>query len=185
MGGCCKTLAAGFDDEGGHARVLWHGDGGADVLVEPDGEGGTDGFVGDAGASASHDRHPPLIGILKERGILRGHQGGLHAEGKEDVGRELDAGGSGEAGWVDANDGDGDEVELDGLADDGGRAAEEAGPETVADDGNGAGAGCVVVGWLDGAAESGLNAELLVEVSGDEFAGDGAGVTVDGSGESG
>ena len=35
----------------------------------------------------------------------------------------------------------------------------------------GPGTGCVVVGWLDGAAESGLNAELLVEVSGDEFAG--------------
>jgi len=118
MGGCCKTLAAGFDDEVGHARVLWHGDGSADVLFEPDGEGGTDGFVGDAGASASHDRHPPLIGVLEERGILRGHQGGLHAEGKEDVGRELDAGGSGEAGRVDANDGDGDEIKLDGFADD-------------------------------------------------------------------
>ena len=32
MGGCGETLAAGFDDEVGHARVLWHGDGGADVL---------------------------------------------------------------------------------------------------------------------------------------------------------
>jgi hypothetical protein len=55
---------------------------------------------------------------LKERAILRGHQGGLHAEGKEDVGRELDAGGTGEAGRVDANDRDGDEVKLDGFADD-------------------------------------------------------------------
>src|SRR5258708_23768352 len=52
-----------------------------------------------------------------------------------------------------------------------------------ADDCDGARAGRVVVGWLDGAAESGLNAKLPVEVSGDEFAGDGAGVTVDGSGE--
>src|SRR5207237_5739168 len=53
----------------------------------------------------------------------------------------------------------------------------------VADDCDGAGAGRVVVSWLDGAAESGLNAELPVEVARDEFAGDGAGVTVDGSGE--
>ncbi len=72
---------------------------------------------------------------------------------------------------------------MDGLADDRRRAAEETGPEAVADDGNGAGAGCGVVGWLDGAAESGLNAELLVEVSGDEFAGDGVGVAIDGGRE--
>ena len=120
---------------------------------------------------------------MKNRAGAVGYQGGLHAEGKEDVGRELDAGGSGEAGWVDANDGDGDEVELDGFADDGGRAAEETGPEAIADDGDGAGAGRGVVGWLDGAAENGLNAELLVEVSGDEFARDGVGVAVDAGGE--
>ena len=41
----------------------------------------------------------------------------------------------------------------------------------------------VVVRWLDGAAESGLNTKLPVEVARDEFTGDGAGVTVDGSGE--
>ena len=95
-----------------------HGNGGADVLVEPDGEGGAEGFVGDTGASASHDCHPPLSGIVKERDSMRRYKGGLHAEGEEDIWRELDTGGSGEAGWVDANDGDRDEVELDGLADD-------------------------------------------------------------------
>jgi hypothetical protein len=104
----------------------------------------------------------------------------LHAEGKEDVGGELDAGRSGEAGWVNSDDRDGNEVEFNGFADDGGRAAEETCPEAIADDGNGAGAGSGVVGWLDGAAENGLNAELLVEVSGDELAGDGVGVAVDG-----
>ena len=49
---------------------------------------------------------------------MRRYKGGLHAEGEEDIWRELDTGGSGEAGWVDANDGDRDEVELDRLADD-------------------------------------------------------------------
>ncbi len=118
MGSFCEALAAGFNHEVGHARVLGHADGGADILVEPDGEGGTDGFVGDAGASTSHDRHPPLVGILQERAGAVGYESGLHAEGKEDVGRDLDAGGSGEAGWIDADDGDGDQVELDGFADD-------------------------------------------------------------------
>src|SRR5207244_1369880 len=92
-----------------------------------------------------------------------------HGQGHEDVGRELDCFGSGEAGGIDADDGDGIGVDGDDLADGVGRAVEGVGPEAVADDGHGAGGGSAVVGGENGAAEDGLNLDLLIEVSGDEI----------------
>jgi hypothetical protein len=126
--GVTETPAARSNDEDGHLVVFFDGHGGADVLIEPGGEGGANGFVGDAGPGTAHDLHPPLVGFIEKRDGALWDEGGLHADGEEDVGRDLNAGCAGEAVRVDSNNGDGDEIELDGFADDVRRTAEDAGP---------------------------------------------------------
>ncbi len=177
-----QTATAVVKMELGHGVVFFesrHGvaDGCADGEVEGDLGLGD----GDFRPGPRHELHPKYPGVRVERAADElGVQQLNHRERHEEFGGALDAFGSGEAGWVHSDDGDGNGIDVDDFADHVGRAAKVTLPESVADDGDSSGAGGVVVGGEDGAAESGSDLHLLVKVSGDEFELDGAGLSIDG-----